>query len=507
MYENDEKNNSVNNEQETPQETPSSVTPPETEKPVSQPQTHPYGGYYQSGGQYRSNYEQQKDQYNWNLNDYGEYNNSPKKPKNKKGLKVLAVVACCALFLAAIGFGIAGLNSLVLVDQSVSNSSQQTSQDNTVPELVINNKPTDTVGIVDDTSMLTGERVYEKVSPSVVGVVVYSSETNTVASGEGSGIILSANGYIVTNEHVVEGAKLIEVVLNNSERYTAKLMGYDKQTDIAVIKIDAENLVKAELGNSDELRPGEVVYAVGNPGGMEFANSITDGIISGVDRLITNSSTGYVMNCIQTTAAINPGNSGGALVDSYGRVVGISVAKLSSVSYEGMGFAIPVSECVELIDDLIEYGYIKGRPLLGITYYAISSEVANFYGIPAGLKVQTLDPESDAYAKGLKTGDIITEINGQKVETASEVFDIMSKCKAGDTIKLTVYRKGYTSTMNVVLGENDGRDTSTYVSTDPTVPSSTPNNNQGNQGNQGNNDYYGGFEDFFEDPFGFFPFG
>ncbi len=499
MYENDEMNNPLNNEQETSQENQQPAAPKETEQPAPpQPQTHPYGGYYQSGGQYRSNYEQPKDQYDWNLNDYGEYSNFPKKPKNKKGLKVLAVVACCALFLAAIGFGVMGLNSLVTVDRTVSTTSQQIPEDNKAPELVINNKPTDAVGIVDNTSALTGERVYEKVSPSVVGVVVYSSQTNTMASGEGSGIILSADGYIVTNEHVIEGAKLIEVVLNNNERYTAKLMGYDKQTDIAVIKIDAENLVKAELGNSDELKPGEVVYAVGNPGGMEFANSITDGIISGVDRLITNSSTGYVMNCIQTTAAINPGNSGGALVDSYGRVVGISVAKLSSVSYEGMGFAIPISECVELIDDLIEYGYIKGRPLLGITYYAISSEAANFYGIPAGLRVETLDPESDAYAKGLKTGDIITAINDKNVETASEVFDIMSKCKAGDTVKLTVYRKGQTSTMNVVLGENDGRDTSTYVSTESSVP--VPDNNQGN-----NN--YGGFEDFFEDPFGFFPFG
>ncbi len=504
MYENDEMNNSLNNEQETPQENQQPVAPQETEQPApSQPQTHPYGGYYQSGGQYRSNFEQQKDQYDWNLNDYGEYNNFPKKPKNKKGLKVLAVVVCCALFLAAIGFGVAGLNSLVTVDRTVSTTSQQSTEDKNAPELVINNKPTDAVGVIDNTSALSGDRVFEKVSPSVVGVVVYSSETNTTASGEGSGIILSANGYIVTNEHVIKDAKLIEVVLNNSERYIAKLMGYDKQTDIAVIKIDAENLVKAELGNSDELKPGEVVYAVGNPGGMEFANSITDGIISGVDRLITNSSTGYVMNCIQTTAAINPGNSGGALVDTYGRVIGISVAKLSSVSYEGMGFAIPISECVELIDDLIEYGYIKGRPLLGITYYAISSEAANFYGIPAGLKVETIDPESDAYAKGLKTGDIITAINDKNVETASEVFDIMSKCKAGDTVKLTVYRKGQTSTMNVVLGENDGRDTSTYISTDPPAPDNNQNSNQGNQGN--NN--YGGLEDFFKDPFGFFPFG
>ena len=504
MYENDEINNYTNNEQGTPQDNQQPVPSQETEQPApAQPQTPSYGGYYQSGVRYDDNQERQKDQYNWNLNDYGDYNNSPKKPKNRKGLKVLAVIACCALFLAAIGFGVAGLNSLVTVDGTTSTNSQQIVGDNSAPELVINNKPTGAVGIIDNTNALSGDRVFEKVSPSVVGVVVYSSQTNTVASGEGSGIILSADGYIVTNEHVIQGAKLIEVVLNNSERYTAKLMGYDKQTDIAVIKIDAENLVKAELGNSDELKPGEVVYAVGNPGGMEFANSITDGIISGVDRLITNSSTGYVMNCIQTTAAINPGNSGGALVDTYGRVVGISVAKLSSVAYEGRGFAIPISECVELMDDLIKYGDIKGRPLLGITYYSISSEAANFYGIPAGLKVETIDPESDAYAKGLKTGDTITAMNDQKVETSSEVFDIMSKCKAGDTVKLTVYRKGQTSTLNVVLGENDGRDTSTYISTDPSASNNNQNNNQGSQGN--NN--YGAFEDFFEDPFGFFPFG
>lgn len=488
MYDNNE-NNELNTQQETQQE---NQNPQSSAPQMPPPPPPPYGGYYQSGGQYRTNSEQQNNNYNWNLNDYGGYSNAPKTPKKKNGFKVFAVVLCCALFVSAIVFGVAGLNALVVnVDSTSSDTTQTVSTINEAPELVINNKPTNASGNVDNGSALSGERVYEKVSPSIVGIVVYSSETNTTASGEGSGIIISSDGYIVTNEHVIENAKLIEVVLNNSERYTAKLMGYDKQTDIAVIKIDATNLVKAELGNSDELKPGEVVYAIGNPGGMEFANSITNGIISGVDRLITNSSTGYVMNCIQTSAAINPGNSGGALVDSYGRVVGISVAKLSSVSYEGMGFAIPISDSVELIDDLIEYGYIKGRPLLGITYQAISSQVAQFYRIPSGLLVQGVDPESDAYAKGLRAGDTITAINGQNIESSSEVVALMAKCKAGDTIKITVYRNGHTTEMSVVLGENDGRDTSNYV-TD-------------GYGSSGNNQYNGG--SYYENPFGFNPFG
>ncbi len=496
MYDNNE-NNELNRQQETQQEN-QNPQPSAPQMPPPPPPA-PYGGYYQSGGQYRSNSEQQNSGYNWNLNDYSGYSNTPKNPKKKNGFKVFAIVVCCILFVSAIAFGVAGLNALVVNVDSTSSDTTQTVS-NEAPELVINNKPTNPAGSVDDASSLSGERVYEKVSPSVVGIVVYSSQTNTTPSGEGSGIIISSDGYIVTNEHVVDEAKLIEVVLNNGERYTAKLMGYDKQTDLAVIKIDAENLVKAELGNSDELKPGEVVYAIGNPGGMEFASSITNGIISGVDRLITNSSTGYVMNCIQTSAAINPGNSGGALVDGYGRVVGISVAKISSTSYEGMGFAIPISDCVELIEDLIEYGYIKGRPLLGITYQSISSQVAQYYRIPAGLLVQSIDPESDAYAKGLRPGDTITEINGQSVESASEVFAIMQKCKAGDTIKLKVYRKGYTSEMSVVLGENDGRDTSNYISDDQT----SSNDGQGNYPNNNQGGYYG---DFFDDPFGFFPFG
>ena len=510
MYDNNENNNDKNLEQNVPQENQIPEQPQPEQTPPPPPQ---YGGYNQFGGQYRTNYEDQNEYrqqsgYNWNLNDYGNYSSGPKKPKNKNGFKVFVAVLCCVLFVCSIAFGVAGLNALVVdIDSTTSGSVIETSS--TIieaPDLVINNKPTNVSGNVDNTSALSGERVYEKVSPSVVGIVVYSSATNTTVSGEGSGVIISSDGYIVTNSHVIENAKLIEVVLNNNERYTAKLMGNDAQTDLAVIKIDAENLVKAELGNSDELKPGEVVYAIGNPGGIEFANSITNGIISGVDRLITNSSTGYVMTCIQTNAAINPGNSGGALIDSYGRVVGISVAKLSNVSYEGMGFAIPISQCVELIDDLIKYGYIKGRPLLGITYQAISSQVAQFYRIPAGLLVQGVDPESDAYAKGLRPGDTITAINGQNVESSSEVVALMAQCKAGDTIKITVYRNGYTTEMSVVLGENDGRDTSNYITDE-----GSSGNNQNNGGNYGNNggNYgnYGNYGGYYEDPFGFFPFG
>ena len=504
MYDNNENNKDINLEQNSLQENqiPEQPQPEQAPPPPSQ-----YGGYNQFGGQYKTNYEAQNEYrqqsgYNWNLNDYGNYSNGPKKPKNKNGFKVFVAVLCCVLFVCSVAFGVAGLNSLVVdIDSTTSGSVTETSTPVVdAPDLVVSNKPTNVSGNVDNTSALSGERVYEKVSPSVVGIVVYSSATNTTASGEGSGVIISSDGYIVTNSHVIENAKLIEVVLNNNERYTAKLMGNDAQTDLAVIKIDAENLVKAELGNSDELKPGEVVYAIGNPGGIEFANSITNGIISGVDRIITNSSSGYLMTCIQTNAAINPGNSGGALVDSYGRVVGISVAKLSNVSYEGMGFAIPISDSLELISNLIEYGYVKGRPLLGITYQAISSQVAQFYGIPAGIMVDGVDPESDAYAKGLRPGDTITAFNGQHIENSSQIFNMMAKCKPGDVMKLTVYRQGRTTEISVVLGENVGRDTSHYITRQSGGSSG---NNQGYGGNNNGNSSGSSFED----PFGFFPFG
>ena len=500
MYDNNENNNDMNLEQNVPQENQIPEQPQSEQTPPPPPQ---YGGYNQFGGQYRTNYEDQNEYrqqsgYNWNLNDYGNYSSGPKKPKNKNGFKVITVVLCCVLFVCSIAFGVAGLNALVVdIDSTTSASIAETSSPVVdAPDLVVSNKPTNVSGNVDNASALSGERVYEKVSPSVVGIVVYSSATNTSASGEGSGVIISSDGYIVTNSHVIENAKLIEVVLNNNERYTAKLMGNDAQTDLAVIKIDAENLVKAELGNSDELKPGEVVYAIGNPGGIEFANSITNGIISGVDRIITNSSTGYLMTCIQTNAAINPGNSGGALVDSYGRVVGINVAKLSNVSYEGMGFAIPISDSIDLISNLIEYGYVKGRPLLGITYQAISSQVAQFYRIPSGIMVDGVDPESDAYAKGLRPGDTITAFNDQHIENSSQIFNMMAKCKPGDVMKLTVYRQGRTTELSVVLGENVGRDTSHYI-TEQSGGSSG--NNQSNGGNNSGS--------IFEDPFGFFPFG
>ena len=494
MDENHELNNGA------PQENPQAQEPTNTQQ--QQPSQMPYGGYYYTGGQYQSNrsggsYSRPQDNYQWNLNQYGAP--IPPKPSKGKGGRIAAIVICCVLAISGVvGFGVWSAMRLPAAGAPSDVSSRETSDNisaaEKTPDLVIQNKPENSAGVISAEGELTGEMIYEKVSPSVVGIVVYSSETTATKSGEGSGIILSSDGYIVTNEHVVEGAKLIEVVLSNEERYTAKLIGYDMQTDLAVVKIDAQNLVAAQLGNSDELKPGEKVYAIGNPGGMEFANSITDGIVGGVNRLLTNSSTGYVMTCIQTNAAINPGNSGGALVDRYGRVVGINVAKIADTDYEGMGFAIPISRSTDLISDLMEYGYIKGRPKLGITYSLISSAVSQFYGVPAGIRVDALDPECDAYKKGLKTGDIITSIDGESLNSASDVMQIMASHKAGDTIKLKVYRQGMTGELTVTLSENDGRDTSNYIKTDG---SSDTDNTQSQESDSG---WYGGnfpFGDYF----------
>ena len=289
--------------------------------------------------------------------------------------------------------------------------------------------------------------------------------------GTGSGIIMSEDGYIVTNAHVVSGATGgILVILDNNEEYEAEVVGIDEKTDVAVIKIDASNLTAAEFGNSDELVVGERIVAIGNPTGMNLAGSVTQGIVSGLKRLIsvTNEETNETieMEAIQVDAAINPGNSGGALINKYGQVVGINSSKLSSTQIEGIGFAIPISTAKPIVDDLIAYGYVRGRVLLGITYYPVSDAVGAMSGYTPGLWVQSVREDMDAYAKGLRAGDIITQIDGQDVRDSATVKGILSAKKPGDSVKLTVVQQSIsgkikTYTINVTLAEDKGSSQST----------------------------------------------
>lgn len=308
------------------------------------------------------------------------------------------------------------------------------------------------------------------VSPSVVGIDTSVSYSNgyrsaLVPEGSGSGIIINSQGYIVTNNHVVDGASKITVNLSDGRKFPAQLIGKDAKTDLAVLKINATNLIPAKLGDSSKLEVGELAVAIGNPLGESFAGTVTAGIISGLNRNL-QSDYGPV-NLIQTDAAINPGNSGGPLVNSNGEVIGITSVKLTSTGgsdtqdpfgmfqsqstpVEGMGFAIPINEAKPIIDELIKHGYVE-RPVMGVSVQEVTSQDAAQYNIPVGLYIAQVQQGSGADAAGLQAGDVITAVDGTKVDTFDSLQSIITKHKIGDTITVTFWRNGRTLTAKVKL--------------------------------------------------------
>ena len=428
---------------------------------------NPANGFQNFGGQQTP----PQQEYRWNYEDYDKISkgNVGYKPKSNTGLKVFAVVMTVVFLVTAAAFAgfilysrnQTGGNSPTL-NNDVSSSIDQPRDG---PQLSLNNRPAPDEEDYTD-GVLSTEEIAAKVRPSVVGIQTYRTDYLMQVYGTGSGIIMTSDGYIVTNAHVVSGATGgILVILDNDEEYEATVVGIDEKTDVAVVKIDAENLTAAEFGNSDELVVGERIVAIGNPTGMNLAGSVTQGIVSGLKRLIsvTNEETNETieMEAIQVDAAINPGNSGGALINKYGQVVGINSSKLASTQIEGIGFAIPISTAKPIVDDLVAYGYVRGRVLLGITYYAVSDAVGAMNGYTPGLWVQSVREDMDVYAKGLRAGDIITQIDGQDVRDSETVKSIMSAKKPGDTVELTVVQQSLsgkikTFTIKAQLAEDKG---------------------------------------------------
>jgi serine protease Do len=277
-------------------------------------------------------------------------------------------------------------------------------------------------------------------------------------ASEGSGIIATSDGYIITNDHVVSGASSLKVILSDGKKYEAKLIGSDNVTDLAVIKINATGLPAAEFGSSDDLKVADTVMAVGNPGGMEFNSSVTIGYVSALNREITNSETGYTMKCIQTDAAINPGNSGGALVNSSGQVVGINSSKIVATGYEGLGFSIPINVAQPIISDLKQYGYVKDRAVLGISGQFIDSMTARFYDLPTGMYVNSIN-SSAVTAAGIKKGDVITKIDGKELTSDNTLTSYITTKKPGDTVTLNVQNSltGENFTAKVKLSQATGK--------------------------------------------------
>lgn len=337
-----------------------------------------------------------------------------------------------------------GLTAILGGNDSQETDSAQSSDDSAF-SMEIRKKPENSDGgfVVKDVS-----DVVQKVRPSVVGVITESFQTYSTSSA-GSGIILSEDGYIVTNNHVVERGDSIAVTLDDGETYAAELIGTDVKSDIAVLKIDAQNLPAAEFGDSSQVEVGEAAIAIGNPLGLN--GTVTAGIISAVDREIQVGSSNMVL--LQTDASINPGNSGGALLNEYGQVIGVNSAKISSEDSEGLGFAIPSNTVGPIVEELIDKGYVSGRPLTGISGRNVSALTAAFYNIPQGILVDQVAPESDAAAKGLTAGDVIIGVDDIRVENISDACTLRDEHKAGDTMKLTFYRQGSTHEINIQLME------------------------------------------------------
>ena len=457
-------------------------------QPQSQPQN--YQGYYQqnntpnySQGTYYSYTPNSNNYYTNNQQYYQQgYNNSgsPKPPKKNKGLKitlsVLGIVAIATVTCLIGYWAVSGVvniyrensSSFVSSDNNNQNNNQSNTQtDESYENLIINGKPEGSNEYVANSDgTMTAAAVIAKVRPSIVGVVQYVNSNNVpVMNGQGSGIIISDNGYIITNAHVIEDASMVTVVLEDGKEYTATIKGLDTQSDLAVLKIDANGLTAAELGDSSQTVLGEAVIAIGNPGGLELSGSCTGGMVSGLNRTISGDATGYAMSYIQTDAAINPGNSGGALVNMYGQVIGINSAKISADGYEGLGFAIPVNEALPIINDLQQYGYVKNRAKIGIGFQFISEAVAQYYNneVPVGLLITQIDETCDIANKDVQVKDIITKIDGKNVTSTTAVYTILKEKKPGDTIRLTVFRMGTRFTnsetfeVDVVLAEDKGQ--------------------------------------------------
>lgn len=330
-------------------------------------------------------------------------------------------------------------------------SENKTSKSNKKVEITI---PTSRKPVLDtkyyaneETGLLTTEGVAQKVLPSQVLIGVYN-DTPYKMTSLGSGIILSTDGYILTNAHVVDESVKLKAQLNDGRQFEAKLVGIDRKQDIAVVKIEADNLVSAEIGNSDDAVLGEQVAVIGAGGSLE--NSITFGYVSALEREIeTNYSSSGVLNCIQTDAALNPGNSGGALVNMYGQVIGISVGGLDHEVYDGIGFAIEINDAIASATALIENGYVPGRARLGITFVSLSGDTAELYEVEDGLCVMDIDPTCDIATKDIQPYDIITAIDGYPVRDLDSVMEAIEGKYAGEEVTLTVYRKTVTEEVTV----------------------------------------------------------
>ena len=434
------------------------------------------GGAYGYGN--NQNYNQQQAGYynNSYVNPAGKKKKAPKAKKEKKTVRVSALVLTVSLLASAVlGFGGGMVANYVNGGSSDGNG------------MTINK----VVTTAEETNSTTGEMstsdIVASTKNSVVEITTEIVKTGSflqqyIESGAGSGVIISENGYIVTNNHVIEDASSITVTLADGTSYSAELVGTDADLDVALIKIDATGLDPAEIGDSSTTQAGDKAVVIGNPLG-QLGGSVTQGIISSVSRDVMID--GVSHNVMQVDASINPGNSGGGLFNGRGELVGIIIAKSVNESVEGIGFAIPINDVSDILEDLMNYGYVRGKVSLGMSFVDITNaQTAMMYRVSEpGCYVSSVEINSNAANAGFQSGDRITSVNGTSVSTSSDIETEISKMAVGDTVEFTVERNGRTGTLSLVLEE--------AVPEDIAAQNESGNESDGSNGSNGIRDSFG----------------
>lgn len=351
--------------------------------------------------------------------------------KRSKGPVILLMLVCILLSLAG-GIWIGSSGSVVSskIKDYLPSFEREHNAHEQAPVVELQPVPEYTDGGYDTTD------IFEKVNPSVVSINVYAG-TSVSPLGSGTGIIMTEDGYIITNAHVVDGGSSVNIVFNDDTQMRGTIVGSDTDTDIAVIKVEADNLTAAEFGDSAQLKIGERVVAIGNAGGL--SGTCTQGIISGLNRDVDSGARSLAL--IQTSAAINPGNSGGPLVNRFGQVIGITSSKIAATDYEGIGFAIPITEAMPIITSLIENGYVAGRAVLGVQVIELNESNGPRNGLPSrGVYIASITQGSDLAYKGVRERDVIVEANGKEINTTDDLLNELEKFSPGDVMNLGIYR-------------------------------------------------------------------
>lgn len=421
MYEPENENNYSENSENNQQ--------PPQEQPVNDYNNQPYTGVYRDG-----------------CTLYNYYPAVVEQKKKKKGIKAFPLILACAVISTACGFGGSMLASKIaqkngttgtVIKQSIVNTGNNGSKKYSISDIV------------------------SACENSVVEISTETVQRNAfmqqyVSEGAGSGVVISADGYIITNNHVIANSTKISVRLKSGKSYEGKLIGTDEESDIAVVKIEATELKAATLGNSDKLVVGELSIVIGNPLGT-LGGTVTDGIISALDREIDID--GDKMTLLQTNAAVNPGNSGGGLFNANGELVGIVNSKTSASGIEGLGFAIPINTAAKVATDLIKNGYVTGRPAIDVELVEVNDIFSAFqYGVSeTGLYISKVNPGSYADIAGLKSGDRIVSMNGTEIYSESDYSSVLKSCSVGDTVSMIVSRNGNPETVKIKVTEKKNK--------------------------------------------------